>query len=53
VLKETGPGRIVSEELGEARQEAEGHVAVPIALCVALGWILWRLRAPALRDEFQ
>jgi hypothetical protein len=28
-------------------------VTVPIVACVALGWILWRLRSPAVRDQFR
>ena len=29
------------------------NVAAPIAVCLTLGWILWRLRSPAVRDQFR
>jgi len=29
------------------------NVVVPIVICVALGWVLWRLRSPAVRDQFR
>jgi hypothetical protein len=28
-------------------------VVVPIAVCLAFGWILWRLRSVAVRDQFR
>lgn len=28
-------------------------VVVPIAACLAFGWILWRLRSPAVRAQFR
>jgi hypothetical protein len=28
------------------------EVVVPLVACLALGWILWRLRSPAVRDQF-
>jgi hypothetical protein len=31
---------------------AIADVAVPLAACLALGWILWWLRSPAVRDQF-
>lgn len=29
------------------------EIVVPVAACLALAWILWRLRSPDVRDQFR
>jgi hypothetical protein len=35
------------------RLVSSANRVVPIVACTALGWILWRLRSPAVRDQFR
>jgi hypothetical protein len=42
-----------AEYLRLLRLISVANLVVPIAACVALGWVLWRLRSPAVRDQFR
>jgi hypothetical protein len=35
------------------RMASTANVVVPLVVCAALGWILWRLRSPAIGDQFR
>jgi len=41
-----------AEYVQTLRLIAIADVVVPLAACLALGWILWRLQSPAVRDQF-
>ena len=50
---EPPPPDAPAEYVGLLRLISLVDVLVPIVACLALGWILWRLRSPAVRDQFR
>lgn len=49
---EPPPPGASAEYLRMLRLVAVGDIVVPLAACLVLGWLLWRLRSPAVRDQF-
>jgi hypothetical protein len=50
---EPPPSDAPAEYVGLLRLISLVNVVVPIVACLALGWILWRLLSPAVRDQFR
>jgi hypothetical protein len=50
---EPPPPDAPAEYLGLLRLISLADVVVPIVAGLVLGWILWRLRSPAVRDQFR
>jgi hypothetical protein len=50
---EPPPAEAPAEYLRLLRLISLADVVVPIAACLAFGWILWRLRSPGVRDQFR
>jgi hypothetical protein len=42
-----------AEYLQMLRLISIADIVVPVAVCGALGWLLWRLRSPEVRDQFR